>query len=121
MGWSLCLGGERPHHVAYADNALIQQVTNRRSKHAGDGDDRRDRYSAWPAPEWTVKVMDEGQQTVVNVIFATGFVRGPSKTVPARDARALRRILELTLSAGWPALRGVLRCNKEMFLDENGY
>jgi hypothetical protein len=71
--------------------------------------------------------MDERQRTVINATFATGFVQRQWKTNPTRDARALRRILKLTLSA-WPASskplmapRGTLRCNEEILLDENGY
>lgn len=65
--------------------------------------------------------MDERQRTVANVIFATDFVPGQSKAIPTRDARALLRILKLTLGAGQPLPSGVLRCNEELLLDENGY
>lgn len=68
-----------------------------------------------------MRIVHERQWTVVDVKFATSFERGRSKAVPPRDARALLRILKLTLSADWPAPRDVLRCNEKLSLDENGY
>lgn len=71
--------------------------------------------------EWTMKVMDERPRTFINVISAADSVPMQSKAVPTRGARALLRILKLTLSAGQPSPRRVLSRNEEIFLDENGY
>jgi hypothetical protein len=64
-----------------------------------------DRVTTYPfadcAPDfrrWTVKVVDETQQTVINVIFPTNFSPGECNPAPARDARALLRSLNAALS-----------------------
>ena len=49
---------------------------------------------------WTVKVTDESQRPVINVIFPANFVPGKSKPVPANDARTLLLTLDAMLSAG---------------------
>ncbi len=49
---------------------------------------------------WTVKVTDEGQRPVLNVIFPANFVPGECKPVPANDARTLLLALNAMLSAG---------------------
>ena len=49
---------------------------------------------------WTVKVTDERQRPVINVIFPANFVPGKCKPVPANDARTLRLALDAMLTAG---------------------
>ena|SRR5208282_1686015 len=47
---------------------------------------------------WTVKVTDERQRPVINVIFPAHFVPGKREPVPVNDARTLRLALDATLT-----------------------
>ncbi len=49
---------------------------------------------------WSVRVTDEAQRSVINVIFPAHFVPGTNKPTPDNDARTLLQALAATLLKG---------------------